>query len=228
VSSLPVNIVDLIVIAVLLLSALLALFRGFVKEILSILGWIIALAVTYFAFPVARDIARSYIESGIFADIAAGAGLFLPTLILCSLATHWVSEQVRASAVSAIDRSLGFLFGLARGAVIVVVAWWVVDHLIPEPTQPAWLQQARTHDLAKAGYQWGQEMLLRQIEPGRQPTKAKDGPPPTLVPVYRTTDQTRTGNQTKTGGSADSRGQTGYNTEERRGIDGLIERQEKP
>lgn len=50
-SSLPVNIVDLIVIVVLLLSALLALFRGFVKEVLSIVGWVAALAVTYFFFP---------------------------------------------------------------------------------------------------------------------------------------------------------------------------------
>lgn len=218
-SSLPVNIVDLIVIVVLLLSALLALFRGIVKEVLSIVGWVAALAATYFLFPVARDIARSYIESRIFADIAAGAALFLPTLILCSLATHWISEQVRASAVSAVDRSLGFLFGLARGALIVVVAWWVADRLIPPPTQPVWLLEARTRPLAVAGYTWGMELVMRQLDPGRVPAKnVETGPQPTPVPAHQRT----------TGSGADSRGQTGYKTEERQGIESLIKTRDKP
>ncbi|WP_298721076.1 CvpA family protein [uncultured Ferrovibrio sp.] len=221
--SLPINIVDLIVIVVLLLSALLALFRGFVKEVLSIAGWVAALAATYFLFPVARDIARSYIESRIFADIAAGAALFLPTLILCSIATHWISEQVRASAASAVDRSLGFLFGLARGALIVVVAWWIVDRLIPAPTQPAWLLEARTRPLAVAGYNWAMDLVLRQLDPRRQPAKdAQPRPQPTPVPAHQTQ-----ANQTS-GGSADSRSQTGYKTEERQGIESLIKTQDKP
>jgi membrane protein required for colicin V production len=217
-SSLPINIVDLIVIVILLLSALLALFRGFVKEVLSIVGWVVALGVTYFFFPLARDIARSYIESRIFADIAAGIALFLPTLILCSILTHWISEQVRASAVSAVDRSLGFLFGLARGAVIVVVAWWVVDRLIPESTRPAWLQDAKTRPLAEAGYNWGAELILRQLDPGRAPAKKNSGGPvSTPVPTHTTP-----------GGGADSRSQTGYKTEERQGIESLIQKQDKP
>lgn len=221
-SSLPVNIVDLIVIVVLLLSALLALFRGIVKEVLSILGWVAALAATYFFFPYARDIARSYIESRLFADIAAGTALFLPTLILCSLLTHWISEQVRASAISAVDRSLGFLFGLARGALIVVVAWWIVDRLVPVPTQPAWLLEARTRPLAVMGYSWGAEMILRQLDPSRAPEKrVQPGPTPTPVPAHQTQ-----GVQNQSGG-ADSRSQTGYKTEERQGIESLI-RQDKP
>lgn len=216
-SSLPINPADLIVITILLLSALLALFRGFVKEVLSILGWVAAVAATYFFFPIARDIARTYIESRLFADIAAGIALFLPTLILCSLFTHWISEQVRASAVSAVDRSLGFLFGLARGALIVVVAWWAVDRLVAEPARPAWLNEARTRPLAEAGYRWGAEMVLRQLEPGRAPKKESGGPVSTPIPTHTTP-----------GGGADSRGQTGYKTEERQGIESLIQKQDKP
>lgn len=221
-SSLPINIVDLIVIVVLLLSALLALFRGIVKEVLSIVGWVAALAATYFFFPYARDMARVYIESRLFADIAAGIALFLPTLILCSLLTHWASERVRASAISAVDRSLGFLFGLARGALIVVVAFWITDRLIPEQTRPAWLNDAKTRPLAEAGYFWGAEMILRQLDPSRVPEKrVQPGPNPTPVPTHQTQ-----GTPGRTGG-ADSRGQTGYKTEERQGIDSLI-RQDKP
>lgn len=216
-SSLPINPADLVVIAILLLSALLALFRGFVKEVLSILGWVAAVAATYFFFPIARDIARTYIESRLFADIAAGIALFLPTLILCSILTHWISEQVRASAVSAVDRSLGFLFGLARGALIVVVAWWAVDRLVPEQTRPAWLKDAKTHDLAREGYEWGAELVLRQLDPARAPKKGPVGPVSTPIPTHTTP-----------GGGADSRGQTGYKSEERQGIESLIQKQDKP
>src|SRR3546814_1266431 len=77
-SSLPINPVDLIVIAVLLLSALLALFRGFVKEVLGIAGWVAAVAATIFFFPIVRDIVRSYIDSRLIADIVTGAAIFLP------------------------------------------------------------------------------------------------------------------------------------------------------
>lgn len=217
-SSLPINIVDLIVFVVLLLSALLALFRGFTKEVLSIVGWVAALAVTYFFFPLARDLSRTYIESRLFADIAAGIALFLPTLILCSILTHWISEQVRrASAISAVDRSLGFLFGLARGALIVVIAFWVIDRMIPEPTRPTWLKEAKTWGPAQIGFEWGAEMILRQIDPTRVPPKRTTGPQTTPVPAH-----------TSPGGGADSRGQTGYKTEERQGIESLIQKQDKP
>jgi membrane protein required for colicin V production len=217
-SSLPINPVDLVVIAILLLSALLALFRGFVKEVLGIAGWAVAVAATIFFFPIVRDIVRSYIESRLIADIVTGAAIFLPTLILCSLLTHWVSEQVRASAVSAVDRSLGFLFGLARGALIVVVAFWVADRLIPEQTRPAWLAEAKTRPLAELGYRWGTDLILRQLDPGRAPEKAvRAGPQAVPAPSYQLP-----------AGSTDSRPQNGYKTEERRGIESLIRDQDKP
>jgi len=217
-SSLPINPVDLAVIAVLLLSALLALFRGFVKEVLGIAGWVAAVAATIFFFPIVRDIIRSYIESRLIADIVTGAAIFLPTLILCSLLTHWVSERVRASAVSAVDRSLGFVFGLARGALIVMVAWWVADRLMPPPTQPAWLLEARTRPLVVLGYTWGTELILHQLDPGRMPERqASPGRTGALVPSYQTTT-----------GSTDSQPQNGYKTEERRGIESLIRDQDKP
>jgi len=217
-SSLPINPVDLVVIAVLLLSALLALFRGFVKEVLGIAGWVVAVAATIFFFPIVRDIVRSYIESRLIADIVTGAAIFLPTLILCSLLTHWISEQVRASAVSAVDRSLGFLFGLARGALIVVIAFWVADRLIPEQTRPVWLIEAKTRPLAELGYRWGAELILRQLEPGRMPERqVTPGPQSAPVPSYQFPT-----------GSTDSRPQNGYKTEERRGIESLIRDQDKP
>lgn len=217
-SSLPINPVDLIVIAVLLLSALLALFRGFVKEVLGIAGWVAAVAATIFFFPIVRDIVRSYIDSRLIADIVTGAVIFLPTLILCSLLTHWISEQVRASAVSAVDRSLGFLFGLARGALIVMVAWWVADRLMPPPTQPAWLLEARTRPLAELGYTWGTDLILRQLDPGRVPAKQTAPAAQALpAPSYQ-----------MPAASTDSRAQNGYKTEERRGIESLIHDQDKP
>jgi hypothetical protein len=67
------------------------------------------------------------------------------------------------------------------------------------------------------GYEWGAEMILRQIDPTRAPPKRTTGPQTTPVPAH-----------TSPGGGADSRGQTGYKTEERQGIESLIQKQDKP
>lgn len=217
---LPVNIVDLIVFAVLLLSALLALFRGFVREVLSILGWIAALAVTFYGFSAAEPIAKQYISSDWLAALAAGAALFLPTLVFCSILTYLIAERVRTSAISAVDRSLGFLFGLARGAVIVVLAWWGVDKfVIPSSSaQPAWLAEAKTRPLAVAGYQWLEARALEQLS-GTRSTRGSEPAQPRPTPIP---------NRQPISGNADSAKESGYKSEERKGIESLIRSQDKP
>ena len=79
------------------------------------------------------------------ADIAAGATLFLVTLLVLSLLTKRVSDTVRKSALNSVDSSLGFVFGLARGAVLVSLAYMSAAWLFDSPEQqPDWLAQSRS------------------------------------------------------------------------------------
>lgn len=143
----PVNIVDLGVIATLLISGVIAYARGFVRETLSLLAWAGAAAGALFGFPYAQTFAREMIPVAIAADFAAGIVLFTGALVILSLVTKAVSNQVRSSTLNALDRSLGFVFGLARGALLLCAAYIGFDFVVSENERPAWLTQSRTAPL---------------------------------------------------------------------------------
>lgn len=148
---LPLSLVDMAVLAVLGLSALLAFFRGFVKEVLSIVGWVAAAFATIYGFPYVQPHARDLVAYRELADLGAGVVLFVVTLLVFGLIGHAIASQVKESAVSGLDRALGFLFGAARGAVIVSLAYigaqwaWGPDKL------PGWIAQARTEPAMAQG-----------------------------------------------------------------------------
>ena len=139
---LPINFVDIAILALIVISGLLALFRGFVREVLAVVGWIGATVATIVVFPYAQPVARQYIQSEITADGAAGLVIFVVALIVLTWLSHIIARLVRESAFSAIDRWVGLLFGLARGAVIVAIAWVVLVQLAPPEDHPEIIQQA--------------------------------------------------------------------------------------
>ncbi|PWC36316.1 CvpA family protein [Azospirillum sp. TSO35-2] len=150
--NLPVNPVDIAVIAVLLLAALLAFTRGMVAEVLSVAAWAGAAVVTLYALPHVLPYVQTYIKFEMLAYAAASVGLFVVALIALTLLGRSLSRGVQASGLSALDRSLGFVFGLVKGAVLVSVAYLFFLWLVPnQAEQPVWLQQAKTRPFLAAG-----------------------------------------------------------------------------
>ena len=159
-NDLPINVVDIGVLLILLISAVLAYARGFVHEVLSVGGWIGAIFATFYGFPYAKPLARKYISLDLAADLAAGTVIFIVTLVFLSLITRAVAKSVQASALNVLDRSLGFLFGLARGAVLVSVAYIGLQIIMPEEEHPAMVRESRSIQLIKPG-----AALLRTLVP---------------------------------------------------------------
>jgi membrane protein required for colicin V production len=146
------NTVDIGVAIILLVSALIAYARGFVHETLAIGSWVGATFVTIYAFPHVRPFVRRFIPVEWVADfIITGGGLFIVTLVAFSLITHPITKVVKESALNMLDRSLGFLFGILRGIVLICLVYLVVEWFMP-PNKPAkWLQQARSMPLIEVG-----------------------------------------------------------------------------
>lgn len=140
---LPINITDAGILVVLLISAIFGFARGFVKEVLSISGWIGAIFITLYAFPLLRPYAQQYIEIQLIADILTGSLIFILSLVLLSYITHAISEKVKASALGALDRSLGIFFGIARAIIIVGVAWLFLVQFIPPDGRSKEILEAR-------------------------------------------------------------------------------------
>ncbi|MBK8174030.1 MAG: CvpA family protein [Rhodospirillales bacterium] len=149
--NLPFTLADLAIIGILLVSAVLAFARGFVHEVLSMAAWVGAALAVVFGLPYARPIAREFITLPLLADVAAGGVLFIVALLLLSLLTRAAARTVQDSALNAVDRSLGFLFGLLRGALLVCLAYIPIAWLIAPAEQPDWMRNARARPLVERG-----------------------------------------------------------------------------
>lgn len=145
------NLVDLAVLVVIALSAIFAFARGFVREVLSIAAWVGAALITLYGFSYADAVVTRFLTTPLLADLVAGAGLFLVALIGLTILTGAVARAVQWSALTPIDRTLGLIFGVARGVVLVSIAYFVVDITLPPNDRPSWLQDARSQPLLAQG-----------------------------------------------------------------------------
>lgn len=155
----PITLLDIIVLAVMLLSGLLAMIRGFMREILSIAAWGTAALTTVYAFSRLLPTAKTYFNNDTVATVAVIAGVFIGTLIVVSIVTVRISDMVLDSRIGALDRTLGFLFGLARGLLIIVVAFQFFIWLVPEKSQPDWVSAAKSKVVLQGTGDWLKSLL---------------------------------------------------------------------
>ncbi len=158
------NFVDICVLAVIGISALLALSRGLVKEILSILSWVGAVLAVIFLLPRVQPLAARYIHEPLLAQIASGIGIFILSLVVLGIINHYLSANVRSSALGALDRSLGLVFGVLRGGIIVCVAYILMSWAMPNPaSRPDVIREARTEPLVAEGAAFLKTLLPAEI-----------------------------------------------------------------
>ena len=152
---------DIFLIAVMLISGVLAMVRGFMREVMSIAAWGAAAIAAIYAFPRLLPLATQYFASW-NEWVVKGAVLgsvFLGTLIIVSIVTVRISDKILDSRIGALDRSLGFLFGLARGLIIVVVAFIFFDWLVPAKSQPDMVKNAKSRVVLQSTGQWLMSLL---------------------------------------------------------------------
>ena len=139
------NWLDLAVIGVIALSAVFAFARGFVREALSIVAWVGAAYITFKGFAWVYGLVAPRVHERLLAQLIAGLGLFVGSLIVLTILTGLIARKVRLSALSPIDRTLGFIFGLARGAFLVCLAFLLLDLSVPQANErPEWIRDARS------------------------------------------------------------------------------------
>lgn len=202
------NLIDLVVVGVIILSGVFALARGFVKEVFSIVSWVAAVFVTLYGFAEASAFARRYITQPLLADAVAGGAIFLITLFVLSYISGRIADRVRGSAVGSVDRSLGFVFGLLRGFVLISIGYMALSWAMPPEDQPKWVRAAKTMPMLERG-----AALLSDLAPDSfGGTAAK---PPASI--------SRPGQPRSAGNSLPPPSGPGYKVDERREMDRLIQ-----
>lgn len=147
---------DLGLTAVVLISAFLAMLRGFTREVLAIASWVVAAVAAVYLHPMVLPYVKPYIAKDMLALAAAVAAVFFVTLIVVSLVTIKLSDLILDSKAGPLDRSLGFLFGAARGLVLCVIAFVFFNWLVPSQTQPEWVKSARMRPMLQVA---GDELM---------------------------------------------------------------------
>ncbi|WP_020594066.1 CvpA family protein [Kiloniella laminariae] len=159
--NLPISLLDVAVIGILAVSGLFALFRGIVHEVLSVASWIGAGFITLWGFHPLLPHIQKFINIPFVAELVTGFAIFVIALGLMMVVIRMICKHVRESTFGPLDRSLGFLFGLVRGAVIVCICW-MVFFVFLMPQEEGWPQDVERAKTRPA-IQQGSALLVRIV-----------------------------------------------------------------
>jgi membrane protein required for colicin V production len=147
----PLTTFDLVALGVIALSVLIGLLRGAIRETLTVIVWVGAGVVAFYAFPYARELARRTMETEWIADAAALCVVFVVPLIAFKVAAAAVADHIPDGTLGTIDRFAGALFGAARGAVLVSAAYLGLTVLVAPEDHPEWVKHALILPYVKDG-----------------------------------------------------------------------------
>ncbi|MCF6273765.1 MAG: CvpA family protein [Rhodobacteraceae bacterium] len=166
------TIIDGVALAIILISGFLAYARGLVRETLSIVGWGGAAVIAFIFAPQGKDLVFEipFVNSIVgdsceIALIISFALIFIVALVVISLFTPLLSGLISKSALGTIDRGLGFLFGLARGVLLIVVALFAYDQFITAGEGVDIVEESKT----KALLSESQDRLAAEVETSSVP-----------------------------------------------------------
>ncbi len=202
---------DIAVLGIMLVSGLLAMVRGFASEILSILSWVVAALAVLLFYPLFVPVIQTVIAPYWIALIIAAVVIFLVVYGVISALTYRWAERSHGGQIGFLDRSLGFVFGVARGLFVVSITYLIFIWLVPErEDQPAWITDARLMPVVD---------LTADILSGLATRQSTAPTEPFFTPQGRRTAPVAQEPQS----GADSEDTTGYKPSERRGLDQLFE-----
>jgi membrane protein required for colicin V production len=160
---------DWLIVAIVLVSVVISIMRGFVREALSLLVWVAAFVVAFFFSDRLAPLLEGTVELPSLRYLSAFAILFVITLVIGSLLGYLIGQLVKMTGLSAIDRLLGVMFGVCRGVLICLLILMFLPKLAPVQQDP-WWQQSRliprvlvlenwSRETASAITGWGKQQL---------------------------------------------------------------------
>lgn len=199
----PITLLDGILLVIMLFSGVLAMIRGFVREVFSIASWVAAAIAAFFLYGYLKPTVLQHISNDTLATAVSAGAVFVVTLLVVSYITMRISDFVLDSRIGALDRTLGFVFGAARGFLLVVVAMLFFNWFVPEPKQPDWIISAKSRP------------MLVSTGAGLVAALPED-PEKTILEKFRDVQE---GRGPANGAQSDEEAQ--YSSSERRGLDQL-------
>lgn len=170
------NNLDIIILIVVGISALIALSRGLIKEVLSIIGWVLAVVCVVYLLPLVTPFAGKYIESPAAAAVASASGIVVLFFIIWILLTGKLIGKIRSSKLSSIDRILGLFFGIFRAFLLVILFYILINWMVPKDKQADTLTKSKYFNIAGSFAKPIEELIPEAtLEKIREKTKSAGG-----------------------------------------------------
>lgn len=148
---------DLVILGIIVLSALISLIRGFVKESISLITWIVAAVLAFRYFSPMAELLEPFVEAPTIRNVAAFAILFIFTLVVGAIVNFIMSQLVSKTGLSGTDKALGVVFGAARGVLIVTMVVLLAS-LTPMP-EASWWQDSATVGFFQQLAEWVKSII---------------------------------------------------------------------
>ena len=169
------NIMDILILIIILTSCIVATFRGFIKETFSIISWIFSLFVAFNLFEKFKLELVDYISQKIVIDVIAFSFPFLTTLFISHLISKWLSPKFNFSEILFLDKVFGFLFGILRGALIVILFYLGFLYLIgKEKKLPDLILEAYSYEYLKNTSDILSNFFIQEVKPIDNQIKKED------------------------------------------------------
>ena len=142
------NNLDIFILVVVAISALIALNRGLLKEVLSIIGWSLSVVAIVVMLPIVEPFMYKYIDNDIFAVIVSSILIIVVFFVVWIIITSQIINKIRSSKLSTIDRLLGLFFGIVRACILIILFNILAGWMLPPDEQPDLFKESKYYQLA--------------------------------------------------------------------------------
>ncbi|MBO7556015.1 MAG: CvpA family protein [Alphaproteobacteria bacterium] len=142
------NNLDIFIVVVFLLSGLISLNRGLIKEVLSIMGWIFSIITIVFLLPIVKPLVNESVQNETMSSIISSIGILIVFFIFWFIITSRIVGKIRSSKLSSLDRILGLFFGIVRAALLLILFNIFVGWIITPEEQPEVFKKSKYFQLA--------------------------------------------------------------------------------
>lgn len=156
------NNLDYVILAIIFVSALIALNRGLIKEVLSIVGWVLSTIIIVYLLPPMLPFVKKHIENGIIAGIATSLAVFVMFFIIWIYSTSNIVGKIRTSKLNGLDRFLGLFFGVMRAFLLIILFNIMMSWIIPNEKQPELLANSKYYQIAGSFAKPIEEMIPQE------------------------------------------------------------------
>ena len=167
------NNLDIFILIIVLISGLIALNRGLIKDVLSIIGWMLSVVAIVTLLPIVQPLVQNFAQGDTFSLVVSAILILIVFFIIWIIITSQIIDKIRSSKLSAIDRILGLFFGIVRAWILIILFNILVGWVMTPDEQPQVMKESKYFQMAGDFAEPVEKLLPKDLIEGAQKENEK-------------------------------------------------------